>query len=92
MLMSGLPDAKEAKGGGKPRSKPRQQPAKPRKAAAAAAAAAAQEEDDEMAEAEGRQLVVSQPGSGCLCASCAAAHVLPCMSGQVGSQACIWSV
>ena len=29
--MSGLPDAKEAKGGGKPRSKPRQQPAKPRK-------------------------------------------------------------
>ena len=50
MLMAGLPDAKEAKGGGKPRSKPRQQQAKPRKAAAAAA-----EEDDEMAEAEGGQ-------------------------------------
>ena len=50
MLMSGLPDAKEAKGGGKPRSKPRQQQAKPRKAAAAAV-----EEEDEMAEAEGRQ-------------------------------------
>ena len=63
--MSGLPDAKEAKGGGKPRSKPRQQPAKPRKAAAAAAAAAEEEEeDDEMAEAEGRQFhLVCQPAN-----------------------------
>lgn len=53
--MSGLPDAKEAKAGGKPRSKPRQQQqAKPRKAAAAA------EEDDEMAEAEGGQAVDQQ--------------------------------
>jgi hypothetical protein len=89
--MSGLPDAKEAKGGGKPRSKPRQQPAKPRKAAAAAAAAA-QEEDDEMAEAEGRQLVVSQPARQRLpvCILCRSAR--PAVHERPGGQSGMYLV